>query len=356
MGFVLHIARKWPLFWSKLNTMNHLFTVDNTENPLIGKSDFVTFYPSVNRELPMRDVVPFIKNATRNYLIYVIGKAMYDAIYTDRASTDEIKAEVVELAKQAIAWFTVFMALPHLNIVIASSGVKQSSGEGTQNVSQWSFKQARWSALINGEKALEQLLNYMEKNKAETWFNPWTSSAEYGLTVSDYFKKVTDFATLINKSESWRLFKALMPEIRKAEGVVKKSVGKRTYDDLLAKQTSGTDKEKELIRMIKIWIAYEAFQRSIPSLRLYIDGNGIYNMQSTDGVEPGYGVFATANETAVDQLRQQMKADAAELWRDLQNYMLVYTDSFPMWKEDIYQESQPRGLIYSPDQIGGIMI
>ena len=84
----------------------------------IKDTTFKDHYPSVNRNFAWSSLKPFIRQATREYILPYLGEEMYGALADDyQAGTlGSEQAEVVELLQDCIAYYTIVDCLPIHNI------------------------------------------------------------------------------------------------------------------------------------------------------------------------------------------------------------------------------------------------
>lgn len=80
-------------------------------------------------------IYPFVEDAQDVYIQDVLGSALYMdltyKLYTGVTySTNE--RTLVDLCSKALAYYTVYMALPHLSIKIRNIGVARATGDNTQ--------------------------------------------------------------------------------------------------------------------------------------------------------------------------------------------------------------------------------
>jgi hypothetical protein len=333
--------------------MDIIFTAPTPPQKEIRDSNFRDFYPSINPALYWETILPYIKDAVRTFVFPHIGRAFYAAVCAHTTPDSGIKDEIKELLSSAIAKYAIYLAMPHINVTISDMGVQQNRNEKSGNAAQWAYNQSRWAVLYAAERALDDLLNYMYDNKSNSWLKTWTDSDSYTFIFTDFIAGRKEMSTL-SGIKTMRGFWSVVPFIKKQENELKKIIGYRTYDDIKTKLTSGSAKEMELIKLIKYFLTESAIYEAMPSMNVMLEDGNLYSVSTSD--VPNIGVNASANITAVNTLREQLKNKAKYYENEIRNYLTIYVDDFDLYKEDCYIADRPRSVFHSSDQIGGVML
>jgi len=340
------------IFVPKYNEMNIIFTPTTTTKKELKETNFSEFVANINPAFYYPNLVPYIKDAVRTYIYPYFGRAFYELVVA-HDTTDALKDEIKELMSAAIAKYSIYFAMPHINVTISEMGVQQNRNEKSSNSSQWAFQQARWAMLYSAERALDDLLNFCYDNKADSWLDGWTASGEFKHTFTDFISGRKELSA-ISGIKTMRAFWSVVPFIKKAEDETKKILGYRQYDDIKTKLTTATSKEKELIKLIRYYITESAIYEALPSMTVLIEDGSIFSISVSD--MPNIGANTSSNITMINTLRQQTKEKSSYYQNELRNYLHIYKDDFTLWKEDCYIEDRPRSVFHSPDCVGGIMI
>ena len=333
--------------------MDIIFSAPTPPAKEIRDSNFREFYPSINPALHFDTILPYIKDAVRTFVFPHIGRTFYAAVCAHTTPDTGIKDEIKELLLSSIAKYSIYLAMPHINVTISDMGVQQNRNEKSGNAAQWAYNQSRWAVLYAAERAMDDVLNYMYDNKENVWLDTWTASDSFQNIFTDFIAGRKELSTL-SGIKTMRGFWSVVPFIKKQESELKKIIGYRTYDDIKAKLTTGSDKELELIKLIKYYITDAAIHEALPSMNVMLEDGNLYSVSTSD--VPNIGVNASANITAVNTLREQLKNKAKYYENEIRNYLTVYVDDFALFKEDCYIEDRPRSVFHSTDNIGGVMI
>lgn len=329
-----------------------IFETPTTAKNEIRETNFRQFYPNINPALNWDNILPYINNAVRNYIYPHFGRVFYEEVVLHN-TVDDFKDEIKEMMSNAIANYAVYLAMPHINVTIADMGVQQNRNEKSSNANQWSYNGARWAALYAAERQLDELLNYCYDNKSDAWLTTWAASDVYKFYFTDFIsgrKQLSEFSAIKTMRGYW----SVIPELRKAEDKVKKILGYRQYDDLLSQIDSPGDRGKEIIKQIRYFLADKALYESLPAMTVMIEDGSIYSVSVNE--IPNIGVASSTNIAAINTLREQLKTRSAYYENEIRNFLHIYKDDFPLWKEDCWIEERPRSVFYSEDEVGGVMI
>lgn len=296
-------------------------------------------------------ILPYINNAVRTWILPYFGN-FYETV-CDHNTVDTFKDEIKDMMSNAIANYAIYLAMPHLNITIADMGVQQNRNEKSANANQWSYNQARWSALYAAERQLDQLLNFVYKNRANQWLQPWVNSDAFKGAFADFIVTRDDLAN-VSPIKTMRGFWSVLPEIRKSEEKVNKMLGFRTYASLSDPLSPKTDEDKHIIMLIQYYIASQAVFDALPGMTVIIEDGSLYNVSTGDF--PNIGVNSSSNLTMINTLRQSLHNDAQYYESEIRNYLLIKKDHFTDWAEDCYVQSPQKGIYHSGDRIGGIIL
>tara|TARA_R110002167_G_scaffold364968_1_gene588360 strand:+ start:15036 stop:16010 length:975 start_codon:yes stop_codon:yes gene_type:complete len=175
---------------------------------LIKTIDDLKKYVSVNKNLDLASVEPYIKQAERKYIVPLVGDTMYES-YTGTAPADAIPVKVYELLREASSNLCWFLYLPLANVQVSDSGIAVSSGENHKAAEWWQVRDLRRSFIDAGFTALDEALKIMEAN--ETAFSDWVGSDGYTVSKELFVKRTDTFNRWFNINNSRKTFIALRP-------------------------------------------------------------------------------------------------------------------------------------------------
>lgn len=338
--------------------MNYFFNIDTpTASSTIADTEFKNHMPSINKSMSWQSIFPYIRQATDEFLIPYVGIEMYNEAYQAEAPEEgdaNLKYDAKLKMMDIVAWYAVWLAMPHLNRVLSDMGVQQNSNsESTSQPSDiWRYKNARWETMIRADSLLDSLMLYLEDNKEN--IAAWAQSEIYSQVGHPLFKTTRIWAQYSNIL-SYRTFLAIKPYIGEAVDMdMAEWMCQDQYDDIISKSIAGTlsTVESGLFELMRKTIANFSLYRAIPHLRITFESNALLMVSSTDGMN----MKKDALESAIASLSQRLNENGRSYAAKIKKYLYNNVDSFPIFKENGYNESIQHDVIVSPDGVGGIMI
>ena len=122
----------------------------------------LAFNRKVNHEKITESV---IQAAQYKYIRPVLGDDLYDAILDDVNAA--AYTTLTPYIKQALAWWTKYLALPELFVEITDTGVKQIQGENSVNVTDQRFIELRENIRTIAETKLKELTEFLYDNQSD---------------------------------------------------------------------------------------------------------------------------------------------------------------------------------------------
>lgn len=325
----------------------YLFDVTNEVETKVKDTDFLEFYPNISREMSWSNLKPYIRQAWNNHITQFLGK---DLIIT-LENVSETGAEIVklrELIKQALALYTIYLAYPQNNQFITDGTVSQNVSDKTQPISQWAFKNARWSQLIAAEKALDVALTYIIEESIDgydgsKYTHPW----------------IKDTTTLLEfvRVNGIRAFLNIRTYFDSAVSELKSIIGCDTYDDLFDNKSE--ESYAAAVKSVQMYIAHKSLELSIPRLLTFVEGNSIIFLSSADGISEGYGIYTKSNAEDINALLISCREDAGRAINDLKNTMSKNPETFSVWKDYLKSIEFTSDFVVTRDVdyqvVGGVM-
>lgn len=311
---------------------------------------FKDYFPNINGNALWLEMVPYVKQSYRTYMKKYISDALYaaitDYIHTPPGTPIDEFDEIVDLLCTANAYYAVYSAMPHINIILSTTGAVEPGNENTQASSQWRFKGARWEAIIAADNAMDQALEYLYENQDTfTDFEPGGS---------DFFIHTQDLVEYLNMTGR-RGFVAMMPYVKEAERTIKMLLGTVFYDEILGWDTPDSY-QKTLIDLIKSYIADESLYHAIPRLSLLVDGDGLKLVSNTDNFNNYSNAIATFGKGGPEAVMRHIKLDAQKKRRDITAYLVKEADQFITWRDAQPEDIDNDLIIKSSNYIGAVGI
>ncbi len=328
--------------------MNILFTDPTDAKSEIKDSGFQNYYPAINRSMKWNVIRPFIVQATELYIIPLLGNDYYNTLVSD---TNEKAVTAKEKSKLALAYYTIHLAIPHINITISESGVVQNVTEKVTPASLGSLNMARWNALFQADKFIDRFFDYLIK---ENHFSSWKESINYNEKTTLLFSSPQDLKKL-HQIESFRLYLELLPYLRKAEDRFLSNNCSGQLKATLA-ESNKNDQQKTYIELCQKQVSAMALYLAIPELNLYKDSSGMVLISSSDHTDARVGVYSKNNVEAITLLRHQLEEEAKYYQGETNKYLSKNSDHFPIWKAANESVTAVPLVIHSDDCTGGVII
>ena len=223
------------------------FKIITTPTPVagdekVGDTDFKSFYPAVNTNMQWCTLHPYVEQAEEMYIIPYISQEFYEEMETEYQLSgtiaDEEKAKAFKYLRTALAYYTMYEAIPHLNARIADAGINENMNGDTAPVRQWVFNNSQWKACKKGYAFLDKALAYMEAQiqDGNTDFDTFKDSDAYTITRDLLIPTASIFNEYYNIQKSRKAYVALRPFIRKAEQLHLKPFLCELYQEISTQQ------------------------------------------------------------------------------------------------------------------------
>jgi hypothetical protein len=341
--------------------MKLLFKSANATNTTeVGHTNFKNHYPSVSSNANWNELKTYIRQATDLYVIPYIGQEWYDKLADDfhADSVDVSALSIVEKLQDAIAYYTIYKAMPFMPFVVSAVGVqKAQSSQGAAAISAGEAKNIRWNAHLDADRMLDDVLKLLTAAPG-TYFDLWHTYANKLFKTSAFFKTAAELNTYLNIQQSRRAFQVLVPHLHSAEEQVIKIIGRPFFAHLTTMPQ--TELEGFADGMICRYIAQQALYEAIPYLTLVIESDGFMVVSRGDGTEERNSLKHQQHENAILRLREAAREKAAEYKSELIAFLWEKKADFPLWQaSDLYKsmaaDTTPRtGIIVCGN--GGVFL
>jgi hypothetical protein len=171
----------------------------------------------VSATFDFEKVLPFAKRVERKIILDLIGQEQYDLIVAhsfDSEITTPIN-QVKELLEEAVANYSLFLAMPTINILITNSGTKTSTTTNSENADWKDKRDLNRSLLKTYNEALDDAFQIMEENVAD--FPEWQSSKYYTVFKDLIVQHTAQFNDHFSIQKNRQTFFALKPYMREIE-------------------------------------------------------------------------------------------------------------------------------------------
>lgn len=332
--------------------------------PLISLISEYKKYVAIDANTKQATLNPFRDEAEQLYMVELLGQAFYDELSTAYATALQANATdpfsqlsadnkaLFPFVQRALSYYTLLLAMPHLNVSIGEMGTRNARGEDSDPAPQWQQEKLIVSYLKSADLHADKLLAYLEVNatgsKYATWFNN-ANTKRVGLIV--YSTAIA--SKYIDIYDSRRLFKALLPRIKDVElNYISTQLGAAQYNEIVTQLKAGTlsANNKKLTDLIEPIVAKKALYMLLPFMRVQIDLNGVWLCTSVDSIRKKDFL---ASKDDVEEMREHLKcADEFGYEHDeqeLNQYLLDNIDTYPLVKASgVYTSKPDPGPTWTP--------
>lgn len=329
--------------------MNLLFKINDgvpIENNIIGDTNFQEHFADVNVNTSWTAFKTHIRQATSNYIIPHIGQDFYTKIaekYEKNVALSDKESNVLMLLQDAIAYFTIYKAMPTMNIVVGDAGIQQNTPEKSSPTSQWAFHLARDSAFAHADNNLDMLLNYLDKNIAD--FPSYKNSDEAKVGLSDFVRNSNTACEYLKIKGSRRTFSALVPFFKQVE---KKKILPVICDELYLKLKNNvdnlSDKDKKLMELIQSVVCNFGLWYAAPQLKLSIEADGFKVVSNTDGFTDKRNMTNNNHTNAIESLRNELELQGKEAEKNLISFLYKNEADYPEWAKSDYRTKASKSI------------
>jgi hypothetical protein len=274
---------------------------DNTKLP-----DYASFKGTVEFYAIKRT----LQSIERNHIVKLIGSSLYNsldaalALITNEDNLSTANKLLLHECRNVIGPYLGYYYAPIAEISLSASGARRSETDSEKTAYQYQVTKFRQAELLEAEIASELLLQFLEENRSS--YPLWVDSAEFKKYRSLFIQTASDFNDQYNTASPYRNFWAMRWKMVDVEAQqIKPKLGDALYNALKAKLAASTvtlsDKEKELLVMLKKAIAYYTVAFALPHLTVRLDDNGLTVVETggTNSNDNNNRTAADANKLSV---------------------------------------------------------
>lgn len=315
--------------------------------------DELKAYLPVSLTFQLADVMPFIKQAERDYIQPVISKDLYDALNESyNAENHELTGEEISLLKavqESLANLAIMLWLPFGQVQFNSGGIHIVSNDTMKTAFQWQINEVEQALYKAGFSAIEHLISFLEVNADD--YPEYKDSDERKELFSHFINSAKEFNRHFDIEISRYIFLKLLPSMNRVEeDKIRSVLHDELFDEIKDQILNGTltDDNKKLLRYIRPIVANFTIAKAIDKLPLEISGAGISIIYTAGSSEKKP---ADINRNA--SLKNSCEAEAENLLKQLSDFLHKNADTYPLFKNsDAYTEN--RSSTFENDSNSGI--
>lgn len=139
-----------------------------TYSALFIDDEFIKQHSPLGRSMDPQEVYPFVSEAQDMYIQDLLGTPLYDSLVQKVATSTSLSAiewQLIDIFSKSLAYWSVYLALPHLSIKIRNGGVAKSQGENTQNTDLSELRYIREEVKNLAEFWAQRTVTFLCENK-----------------------------------------------------------------------------------------------------------------------------------------------------------------------------------------------
>jgi len=286
---------------------------------LIKTIDDVKQYVSVNKNLTIASVQPYITQAERKYIKPILGDLLYED-YITTPPTNETELKTYNLFREASANLAWFLYLPLANVQVSDSGISVAEGTNFKAAEWWQIRDLRRSFIEAGFNAIDESLKIMEAN--ETIFDPWAETEGYTIFKELFVNRTDIFQRWFNINSSGRTFLSLRPYLLETHHQYFTS--KFNTETLNTINEAAETVHKQVLALLQAAQVNYALVKAIQSGAFDVSANGLQPRLS----ELPNSKTNTYNEVQTENLKQQRLTAAEQYYKQAITLIEAHPTSF----------------------------
>lgn len=292
--------------------------------------DFKRFVSDLNRNYNWDDLKGKVDMYTLMHVTPFISLAEFTPLQSRYLSDTSTAADLAILPylQPAIAYYTYLHMLTTERVKLSQMGVTENrSDDGTVNpASGYAINDAKIEAAYTADYFMDQLLEYMEMNKAD--YPLWAASSAYTQIKECFVSSTQVLNRYVKATNSRRTFMAIRSELLFIqENRVKPILGETFYSTLLTEFQAGTvtANNQKVIERILPYQSKAAFLEAVPNHQIdYVDG-GLQVKSFLDQTIKK----TEAREEAIARLMRTFASHAEELRTNLISFLDDNANDYP---------------------------
>ena len=269
-------------------------TIEEVRNvlPVNISLDFVLFKPDLERA-EEDEVIPLLGET-----LYAEMQAKYDA-----NTLNPLETRLLGYCHRIVCNLGYVYFLPKVQVQTSSQGVHIVSTETKKTAFQWQIKELADSHRNAAYDGVEKAMNLLDNAILD--FPSWQNSNSYTQIKGALIENLKQLETFLSVFASYRLFRDLIPQIKKWDEELRKSIAPTLVSGLSAQG----------LQSAKRYVAY----MSVAEVRgIAIDNGGLYLRKASSNDMQGKESAPLAEVVAVqDKLRKDAQKELAIITKEL---------------------------------------
>jgi hypothetical protein len=178
-----------------------------TYSALFIDDEYIKKYSPLGRSIDPDEVYPFVSEAQSMYIQDLLGTPLYDSLVqkvANNTTLSSIEWELVETFSKSLAYWAIYLALPHISMKIRNGGVLKVTPENTQATDLSELRYIREEIKNLAEFWAQRTVNFLCQNSSSfplynaTSKDMYPSSGQYDSDIylddyGDYTEREREF-------------------------------------------------------------------------------------------------------------------------------------------------------------------
>jgi hypothetical protein len=260
-------------------------------------SEMKVGYSRLSVNTKIEGLSSYIEDAQSRFIVPLIGteqasalQTWYDTRNADSAgwptAEDTKNLALLTRVQKVLTLYTLHLAGPHLVLEVGDKGMMEASVDNATQARMGVLENAASSILSMADANAEQLLEFLEVNKAN--YTTWDGSDSRKAARTLFVDSGNRMAETIRLVQPRRFFLAALPSIRRVEGLqVADFLGSTLYNALKTalKDGSPTEEQAALIAKLRPYVACLVAADCLPEMNVQMDVDGVRVLSVTDSVK-----------------------------------------------------------------------
>jgi hypothetical protein len=276
------------------------------------EKEFKDVIGTAQANLSWETLKPFVRLADLTYIVPAIGEELYDALSASKSPSIS-ERKLIERLRIASGQYTYSLSLAQMIMAYGDNGVAQNVQGSMAPITKWSYVEAKKSATIAAERALEDALVFLETNNEDfTLYQPLTGCIITGATDFSLF-----FPAARNSRRLFLELKNYLIQIQNND--LNQAIGGEMLNILLTPLAyiGPAPIMAQALMYVKYYLAYATVSKAVPFL----------NINSEWRVVSESSLMNVQDENSLDQFRRnEIKIVADNEAEKYLNLLRAYCD------------------------------
>lgn len=283
--------------------------------------DEIKKFIAINQNFEFGSIEPYITEAEEMVASY-LDESTYETLKSEyeAGNLSEPMVNLLPYVQRPVINYAYYLYIAIGSVHVTDAGINVSRSDRSEPAPQWKINKLEASFLAAGDKGLDKMLEFLEKNTGT--YPDWLNSEAYTELKGNFLQTAKEATKFININGSRRVFILLKTQISYVEEIIIQGlVCKDLYQTLKSGIMAGnlSAENTALVEKLKPIVAVLSLKYAIPQLRLRITSSGIMVNSFSDGIN--------SKDQASDK-------QVSELIKDLSDKSQQYTDHLKKFLED----------------------